>query len=113
MEERTLAHLLYISIHITKEIIISSFMLEGIVYPYTLTSLELFSILTIFENVFINLFLCAAVFCPFVCLCTMCEPGICSPEEVSAGAGKPGPLQMRYLLFITESLPRSPFFFNF
>lgn len=113
MEERTLAHLLYISIHITKEIIISSFMLEGIVYPYTLTSLELFSILTIFENVFINLFLCAAVFCPFVCLCTMCEPGICSPEEVSAGAGKPGPLQMRYLLFITESLPHSPFFFNF
>lgn len=46
MEERILAHLLYISINITTEIIVSSFILKDIVYPYTLTNLELFSILT-------------------------------------------------------------------
>lgn len=91
MEERILAHLLYISINITTEIIVLSFILKDIVYPYTLTSLELFSILTILRMYLLIYFYVQQC---SVYLYTMCEPGIYSPEDVSAGAGKTGPLKV-------------------
>lgn len=91
----TLAYLLYIGINITKEIIVSSFILEDTVCSCTLTNTESFSILTTFEDVFTNLVLCVAVFCLYVCLCTMCEPGVCRSGVGISGCWKPGPLQVR------------------